>query len=241
MILILPMPIIWKLNNTTTNKIGLSAVFAMGILYVYSTYPIVQDPLSLDWAGSTDQGLTFVPCVRDIIVGILRIVSLVALGSSPDYTFAAINTWVWSVLEPGLAVIVACAPTFPPLIAALRHMRRSSRPVSWTGQKLTRSYSHQHQQSNSSESEHPLGLVYGNAWSSNGRGNGRGKGKGGRTASRDKLDIPESASHKQGTHDRRKDQEQYLEDPRIKVKTHISVESSRATPDSKPVDPGSIC
>ena len=52
-------------------------------------------------------------------MAILRIIYLVALNSTDDYTWTAIDCWVWSVLEPSLAVVVACGPTLAPLIAAI--------------------------------------------------------------------------------------------------------------------------
>ncbi|KAI4182131.1 MAG: hypothetical protein L6R41_006174 [Letrouitia leprolyta] len=47
----------------------------------------------------------------DIIVAILRIVYLVNFVDIPDFTWNANNTFIWSVVESGLATIIACAPT----------------------------------------------------------------------------------------------------------------------------------
>ena len=57
---------------------------------------------------------------RDIIVSILRIVYLVNTDYSPtaDFTWESTGTYVWSVIEPSLAVIVACAAVLRPLFSS---------------------------------------------------------------------------------------------------------------------------
>ena len=95
----------------------------------------------------------------DIIVGILRIIYLVALNTAEDYTWVAVNCWIWSVLEPSLAVVVACGPTLGPLIAALLSRVRTNKAFS----EDYPSYPERHQQfSNISDSEYPLQPMYGN-------------------------------------------------------------------------------
>ncbi|KAI9687137.1 MAG: hypothetical protein M1822_002548, partial [Bathelium mastoideum] len=81
----LPMRWVWKLNASRASKIGLSIVFALGFL--------------------------------DIIVAILRIVYLVNtnVSTDPDFTFDLTNTFVWSVIEPSLGVIVACGALLRPI------------------------------------------------------------------------------------------------------------------------------
>lgn len=95
----------------------------------------------------------------DIIVGILRIIYLVALNTAKDYTWVAVNCWIWSVFEPSLAVMVACGPTLGPLITAL-HGRVSTKKLSSDNYP---SYPERHQQfSNISDSEYPLQPMFGN-------------------------------------------------------------------------------
>ncbi|KAL8714547.1 MAG: hypothetical protein Q9220_001495 [cf. Caloplaca sp. 1 TL-2023] len=134
------MPMIWRLHTSTSNKIGLSLIFALGTL--------------------------------DIIVGILRIVYLVDLDDATDYTWVAVNCWVWSVLEPGLAVQVVCAPTLGPVLSVLFERVRC-----WTGTegKTDASYPSRSERrehfDNISDSEYPLRPMYGNqasAWSQKG-------------------------------------------------------------------------
>ena len=68
------------------------------------------------------------------------------------------NCWIWSVLEPSLAVLVACGPTLGPFVAAiLGRVRTKSNPSSYP------SYPERRQQfSNVSDSEYPLQPMYGN-------------------------------------------------------------------------------
>ncbi|KAG8526147.1 uncharacterized protein KY384_000140 [Bacidia gigantensis] len=135
-IMCLPLPMIWKLHTSTTNKIGLSFVFALGTL--------------------------------DIIVAILRIIYLVQLNTTKDYTWDAVDCWIWSVLEPSLAAMVACGPTLGPTISSCLGRVRSS--IKSSKATATTSSSSQYlsypknprQFSNISDSEYPLQNVYGN-------------------------------------------------------------------------------
>lgn len=102
------------------------------------------------------------PQLRDIIVGILRIVYLVALNSAEDYTWTAVNCWIWSVLEPSLAVMVACGPTLGPVVSACFGRSKSSRGSSNKYPFYPERVEHRQQFSSLSDSEYPLKPVYGN-------------------------------------------------------------------------------
>ncbi len=83
-----------------------------------------------------------------------------ALNTAVDYTWVAVNCWIWSVLEPSLAVIVACGPTFGPLIAAcLGHVRTTK--TSSSNQHPSYPSNSRQQFSNISETEYPLQPMYG--------------------------------------------------------------------------------
>lgn len=55
---------------------------------------------------------------RDIIVAILRIYYLVntSYAEGADFSWVSSGTFVWSVIEPALGIIVACAPVLGPAI-----------------------------------------------------------------------------------------------------------------------------
>ncbi|KAI7589430.1 hypothetical protein KC316_g3949 [Hortaea werneckii] len=82
----LPMPWLWRLQMATKTKIGLTVVFALAFL--------------------------------DIIVAILRIYYLVntSYAEGADFSWVSSGTFVWSVIEPALGIIVACAPVLGPAI-----------------------------------------------------------------------------------------------------------------------------
>lgn len=93
MIILLPMPMVWKLNISLSNKLGLSFLFALAFL--------------------------------DIIVAILRIYYLTQLNFNTDFTWDATGTYIWSIIEPSLAVIIACGAVLRPLFEACIPSMRS--------------------------------------------------------------------------------------------------------------------
>lgn len=103
---------------------------------------------------------------RTIIVAILRIIYLVELNTAEDYTYTAVDCWIWSVLEPSLAAMVACGPTLGPAIAAclgrVRSTIKSSKATSSSGGQYPSYLRNTKQFSNISDSEHPLQNLYGN-------------------------------------------------------------------------------
>lgn len=144
---------IWKLHSSKASKIDLSFVFALGFLEVHVTY--LNSILPMDDQVQANKSVSF----SDIIFGILRIIYLFALNKAEDYTWVAVDCWIWSVLEPSLAVVVACGPTLGPLIAALLRRVRTNKASSDTYP----SYPERHQQfSNRRDSEYPLQPIYGN-------------------------------------------------------------------------------
>ncbi|MCJ1326002.1 hypothetical protein MMC10_002665 [Thelotrema lepadinum] len=68
----------------------------------------------------------------DVAVGILRVVYLIQLLTVTDIQGNAVNTWVWSVAEPSIAVFVACGPTYKPLLR--RFLRSKSTKSSYLRQ-----------------------------------------------------------------------------------------------------------
>lgn len=87
MIVALPMPSIWRLHTTTTTKIGLSAVFALGFV------DIIVSILRIVYLVETDY------------------------SPPSDFTWASTGTYLWSVIEPSLGVTVACAVTLRPIFS----------------------------------------------------------------------------------------------------------------------------
>lgn len=68
--------------------------------------------------------LTFGLGVFDVVCGVLLVVALVqVIGRTEDFTRDATAAWVWTVLEPSVAVVVGCAPSLKPLWRVLRGRR----------------------------------------------------------------------------------------------------------------------
>ena len=81
-LLLLPLPVLWRLQITKRQKIGLMGVFVLGYLYVHIT--------------GTISSLPYTNIPRIPIVSIIRLVSLVTLGSKnyEDVTCTYINSLV---------------------------------------------------------------------------------------------------------------------------------------------------
>ncbi|KAF2499359.1 hypothetical protein BU16DRAFT_523853 [Lophium mytilinum] len=81
-ILLLPMPMVVKLQIPRANKIGLVCIFCTG-------------------------GLT-------MAIGIVRVVAVTTVNFK-DFSFAAKDAHIYSVVEVAIAIIVSCSPTLRPL------------------------------------------------------------------------------------------------------------------------------
>ncbi|KAL9052996.1 MAG: hypothetical protein Q9162_005052 [Coniocarpon cinnabarinum] len=102
-IVVLPMRMIWHLHVSTLSKIGLSYLFGLGHVSVSFSRP------------SATRVLTTPDSV--VLAAILRIkfLSDLNLGPGADFTYEACRIWLWSVIEPSLAIIVACGAVLKPL------------------------------------------------------------------------------------------------------------------------------
>lgn len=93
----LPIPMVWRLHTTKSNKIALTGVFALGIL--------------------------------DIVVGILRIITIVQLNLE-DPTWSEAAPLYWVITEPSISIMVVSLPICRPLYEQLYQwtVRRCIRP-----------------------------------------------------------------------------------------------------------------
>ncbi|KAL8737568.1 MAG: hypothetical protein Q9181_001546 [Wetmoreana brouardii] len=145
-----------------------AAYIAIAALDILGDALICALPMPMIWrlrtstASKIGLSVVFALGFLDIIVGILRIVYLVDLNNTSDYTWDAVNCWIWSVLEPSLAVLVACAPTLKPMIAvAMGRILPKAAPL--RKHASYPSYPERHQQfSNIDDGDYPLRPVYGN-------------------------------------------------------------------------------
>ena len=109
-ILLLPMGIVWQLQISMSRKMALSAVFAVGALYVF--------PLkNLNLPG---QSLPLKPLhvlTRPSVCGvsILRAYA-VATVSFTDRTYAYASTFIWSAVEVNVGITCGCLPVLQPVL-----------------------------------------------------------------------------------------------------------------------------
>lgn len=101
---ILPMPMVWRLHMASQKKIALTAVFAVGILYV-SAFRHFYFIILTAWN-------------RVCVITIIRIVIAVQFNIN-DYTYDIAKVSILTDLETYMGMIVACLPTFPPAFKRL--------------------------------------------------------------------------------------------------------------------------
>ena len=81
-ILLLPIVEVWRLHMSTQRKIGVSAVFATGLLYVCCVFE-----------SKKDQELIF---ISGCISSIMHLVTSVASARSPDKTYYLFPVALWT-------------------------------------------------------------------------------------------------------------------------------------------------
>lgn len=101
-ILLLPQPIIWKLNMTRQRRIGVSLVFSLGILCVsLSNYPQSLGHLPNN------------PCDSVVVCAAGRIHSNIALDYEGNTTRGGAINLIWSYGESTFVMLVWAAPGIP--------------------------------------------------------------------------------------------------------------------------------
>lgn len=102
LIFITPIPVVWKLQMRTGQKIAICSLFLLGGLYVCSRASIII---------CSNANFSSV-CVASIV----RIHYLTFLNGTEDVTWTLSEVAVWSVVEPAIGIICACLPYLQPLI-----------------------------------------------------------------------------------------------------------------------------
>lgn len=91
-ILLLPVPTVLKLQMPLSTKLGIIAIFAIGLKYVSAR----ENDLDADFCSIC-------------MISVIRMHSLYILNFA-DITYEMLNPVSWTVLEPSLAIISACLP-----------------------------------------------------------------------------------------------------------------------------------
>ncbi|KAL8652631.1 MAG: hypothetical protein Q9210_002574 [Variospora velana] len=112
--LILPLPMVWRMNIDVQQKIALTATFLHGIMSVLSPYRAVLQPAwhvspyfpNLEWREAR---------------AVRLIVSTFSMRSTDKggYIAVAISWTIWTIVEPANYVIAACLPTLRPILVHL--------------------------------------------------------------------------------------------------------------------------
>lgn len=124
-ILVLPQRVIWTLKMTRQKKIGVSAVFAIGLMYKPLNYPI-RTFNDASYSAS--------------LVGAGRLTRSVMYYQSNDNLYNVSLVFVWSIAELSVAFLVFCLPAVPKIFSTDSWIKKSStRLYSWFSIKKTRS------------------------------------------------------------------------------------------------------
>ena len=108
-ILILPMPQIWKLQLRTSEKVALTIAFGLGFLYVFPAPPFPSTTIKHNNPTDNYSSVVFASAYRLTVL-----FSYTALDSS--YTLAP--TVAWTAIEMSAGIVSACLPTMRPALQA---------------------------------------------------------------------------------------------------------------------------
>ena len=117
MIWSLTLPLVWRLQVSTRQKLSLSTIFLLGILYV-SLLPIFQ---------VAKDSLALSACIASIV----RVVTFNQVNPI-DVAYTIAPTAIWTVIEQALGIVCACLPTTKPLFDRLFAQARNTHSSSGT-------------------------------------------------------------------------------------------------------------
>ncbi|KAL8655329.1 MAG: hypothetical protein Q9210_000960, partial [Variospora velana] len=112
-IILLPLPMIWRLHLTVRRKLGLCAVFGLGALSVGTS--IVRMVVFLQ-ATSGMHMLLFPPLLLPFIEAKDHHLHLAQFNPNADFEFVCTAGLYWSMIESGLGLCAACLPVYYGLV-----------------------------------------------------------------------------------------------------------------------------
>ena len=130
MIWSLTLPLVWRLQVSTRQKLSLSTIFLLGILYVslLLIFQVTKDSLALS------------ACIASIV----RVATFNQVNPI-DVAYTIAPTAIWTVIEQALGIICACLPTTRPLFdrlfAKARNIHSSSGTADTAARKTLENYS----------------------------------------------------------------------------------------------------
>ncbi|KAI9760262.1 MAG: hypothetical protein M4579_001776 [Chaenotheca gracillima] len=116
-----PLSYNWNLNTPYGHCGDQNAAYvAIGVVDIVTDMMILALPIPMLWklqipvANKIALSSVFGLGLFTIIIGILRVVALVTIDFS-DFSYSAKGIFIWSDLEPGIGIVVACGPLLRPL------------------------------------------------------------------------------------------------------------------------------
>ena len=106
LILCLPGPMVWGLHKTVAQKITLTGIFLLGILYVL-------------WLPTLNGH--YLQTCSVCAISIIRICKLAGVNYS-DPTWRLVDVFLWSILEDSVGIFSACLPTMGEYTTHPRHL-----------------------------------------------------------------------------------------------------------------------
>lgn len=100
----LTLPVIWHLKLNRRQKLSLSAIFTLGLLWVASEEALVEH-----FTDSEDSA-----CVASIV----RVTAFNQVDFN-DITYTLVTASIWTTIEQSMGIICACLPTTRPLMGRL--------------------------------------------------------------------------------------------------------------------------
>lgn len=128
-ILVLPQRVIWTLKMSTQKKIGVSVVFAVGLMYRPLNYSL-RNYVLFDFNDASHSAS---------LVGAGRLTRSVMYYLSNDNLYNVSSVFLWCTAELSIAFLVFCLPAVPKVFSTDKWIKKSTtRPYSWSIFRKTR-------------------------------------------------------------------------------------------------------
>ena len=139
-----PMSYNWDTSISGSCDNATATLISAGVLDVIIDLSIFVSPMPCTWQLQLPTrvkiALTslFALTVCDICTGILRVWSLINYDNSSDWTYVGALPWLFSILQPGAGIIIACLILMRPLLDKLapkRWLFKVANIGSWSSRK----------------------------------------------------------------------------------------------------------
>ena len=115
LIFVLPLPMVWRLQLSSRDKLGVLVTFIIGSMYVQPLSPMIFHQRIVIFSS-----LILVLCiVRNWVVAIVRFAYLVRVSTAAGRPWIATEAFVWSIIEVNTGLICACVPILKPFFTQI--------------------------------------------------------------------------------------------------------------------------